>query len=143
MNCTEKFIKHSERVGSRFAELNAGASLPQLTEAHTLKKPTSVVSRGFEPPKVDWYTSTLDSYCLLTVFYPCLIMIPSTLQFAQSMAPDVAKTHSRSLTTAIWRCQSRFLTHAMRGTNTVRNTRALCQSDIDIHITPATRHRLR
>ncbi|KAF4590883.1 protein transporter tim9 [Pleurotus pulmonarius] len=43
MNCTEKFIKHSERVGSRFAELNAGASLPQLTEAHTLKKPTSVV----------------------------------------------------------------------------------------------------
>jgi hypothetical protein len=25
MNCTEKFIKHSERVGARFAELNAGA----------------------------------------------------------------------------------------------------------------------
>ena len=26
MNCTEKFIKHSERVGARFAEQNAGAS---------------------------------------------------------------------------------------------------------------------
>ncbi len=25
MNCTEKFIKHSERVGARFAEQNAGA----------------------------------------------------------------------------------------------------------------------
>ena len=25
MNCTEKFVKHSERVGARFAELNAGA----------------------------------------------------------------------------------------------------------------------
>ncbi|KAK7469184.1 protein transporter tim9 [Stygiomarasmius scandens] len=25
MNCTEKFLKHSERVGSRFAELNAEA----------------------------------------------------------------------------------------------------------------------
>lgn len=24
MNCTEKFIKHSERVGARFAEQNAG-----------------------------------------------------------------------------------------------------------------------
>jgi len=27
MNCTEKFIKHSERVGARFAEQNAGMSL--------------------------------------------------------------------------------------------------------------------
>jgi mitochondrial import inner membrane translocase subunit TIM9 len=26
MNCTEKFIKHSERVGARFAEQNAGVS---------------------------------------------------------------------------------------------------------------------
>lgn len=26
MNCTEKFIKHSERIGARFAEINAGAS---------------------------------------------------------------------------------------------------------------------
>jgi hypothetical protein len=25
MNCTEKFIKHSERVGARFAEQNAGS----------------------------------------------------------------------------------------------------------------------
>lgn len=25
MNCTEKFLKHSERVGARFAESNAGA----------------------------------------------------------------------------------------------------------------------
>ncbi|KAJ3867543.1 Tim10/DDP family zinc finger protein [Lentinula novae-zelandiae] len=25
MSCTEKFLKHSERVGSRFAELNADA----------------------------------------------------------------------------------------------------------------------
>lgn len=24
MNCAEKFIKHSERVGARFAEYNAG-----------------------------------------------------------------------------------------------------------------------
>lgn len=24
MNCTEKFLKHSERVGARFAEANAG-----------------------------------------------------------------------------------------------------------------------
>jgi import inner membrane translocase subunit TIM9 len=24
LNCTEKFIKHSERVGARFAEYNAG-----------------------------------------------------------------------------------------------------------------------
>jgi biotin transporter BioY len=28
MNCTEKFVKHSERVGARFAELNAGAFNP-------------------------------------------------------------------------------------------------------------------
>ncbi|KAH7873141.1 Tim10/DDP family zinc finger protein [Lentinula edodes] len=28
MSCTEKFLKHSERVGSRFAELNAGTQLP-------------------------------------------------------------------------------------------------------------------
>lgn len=27
MNCTEKFIKHSERVGTRFAEQNAGAQI--------------------------------------------------------------------------------------------------------------------
>jgi len=27
MNCTEKFIKHSERVGARFAEQNAGSFL--------------------------------------------------------------------------------------------------------------------
>lgn len=26
MNCTDKFLKHSERVGARFAEQNAGAS---------------------------------------------------------------------------------------------------------------------
>jgi len=25
MNCADKFLKHSERVGQRFAELNAGA----------------------------------------------------------------------------------------------------------------------
>lgn len=25
MNCTDKFLKHSERVGARFAEQNAGA----------------------------------------------------------------------------------------------------------------------
>lgn len=24
MNCTDKFLKHSERVGARFAEQNAG-----------------------------------------------------------------------------------------------------------------------
>jgi hypothetical protein len=24
MNCADKFLKHSERVGQRFAELNAG-----------------------------------------------------------------------------------------------------------------------
>lgn len=24
MNCTDKFLKHSERVGARFAEHNAG-----------------------------------------------------------------------------------------------------------------------
>ena len=27
MNCTDKFLKHSERVGARFAEQNAGARL--------------------------------------------------------------------------------------------------------------------
>ena len=27
MNCADKFLKHSERVGARFAELNAGSSL--------------------------------------------------------------------------------------------------------------------
>jgi hypothetical protein len=27
MNCAEKFIKHSERVGARFAEQNAGELL--------------------------------------------------------------------------------------------------------------------
>lgn len=27
-NCTDKFLKHSERVGARFAEHNAGMSLP-------------------------------------------------------------------------------------------------------------------
>jgi len=26
MNCTDKFLKHSERVGARFAEHNAGKS---------------------------------------------------------------------------------------------------------------------
>lgn len=26
MNCADKFLKHSERVGARFAEMNAGAS---------------------------------------------------------------------------------------------------------------------
>lgn len=31
MHCTEKFIKHSERVGARFAEQNAGASECLLT----------------------------------------------------------------------------------------------------------------
>ncbi|KAH8825276.1 Tim10/DDP family zinc finger protein [Flagelloscypha sp. PMI_526] len=25
MNCSEKFVKHSERIGARFAEMNAGA----------------------------------------------------------------------------------------------------------------------
>ena len=25
MNCADKFLKHSERVGARFAEQNAGA----------------------------------------------------------------------------------------------------------------------
>ena len=28
MNCTDKFLKHSERVGARFAEQNAGAFCP-------------------------------------------------------------------------------------------------------------------
>jgi hypothetical protein len=28
MNCADKFLKHSERVGARFAELNAGAYPP-------------------------------------------------------------------------------------------------------------------
>jgi hypothetical protein len=27
MNCTDKFLKHSERVGARFAEQNAGARI--------------------------------------------------------------------------------------------------------------------
>ncbi|KAK0244310.1 Tim10/DDP family zinc finger protein [Armillaria nabsnona] len=34
MNCTEKFLKHAERVGTRFAELNAGASLDCLFAVH-------------------------------------------------------------------------------------------------------------
>ncbi len=34
MNCTEKFLKHAERVGTRFAELNAGASLDGLFAVH-------------------------------------------------------------------------------------------------------------
>ena len=31
MNCTDKFLKHSERVGARFAEHNAGQSLSLFT----------------------------------------------------------------------------------------------------------------
>jgi hypothetical protein len=36
MNCADKFLKHSERVGARFAEQNAGAQLEQysLTAIH-------------------------------------------------------------------------------------------------------------
>jgi hypothetical protein len=30
MNCTEKFIKHSERIGTRFAELTAGTYITHL-----------------------------------------------------------------------------------------------------------------
>ncbi|KAG7443065.1 uncharacterized protein BT62DRAFT_904341 [Guyanagaster necrorhizus] len=33
-NCTEKFLKHAERVGTRFAELNAGASLGHFPTVH-------------------------------------------------------------------------------------------------------------
>ena len=39
MNCTEKFIKHSERVDARFAESNAGQSLyihPTITHLSLL-----------------------------------------------------------------------------------------------------------
>lgn len=35
MNCTDKFLKHSERVGARFAEHNAGessSSIPDLRD---------------------------------------------------------------------------------------------------------------
>ena len=36
MNCTDKFLKHSERVGARFAEHNAGMSLafPLIISVH-------------------------------------------------------------------------------------------------------------
>ncbi|KAF8895460.1 mitochondrial import inner membrane translocase subunit TIM9 [Infundibulicybe gibba] len=34
MNCTEKFIKHSERVGARFAEQNAGLFLVSPSPQH-------------------------------------------------------------------------------------------------------------
>jgi hypothetical protein len=37
MNCADKFLKHSERVGARFAEQNAGARGIILTEATTSK----------------------------------------------------------------------------------------------------------
>jgi hypothetical protein len=30
MNCADKFLKHSERVGARFAEQNAGAQCRTL-----------------------------------------------------------------------------------------------------------------
>lgn len=30
LNCTDKFLKYSERVGARFAEHNAGAYLSSL-----------------------------------------------------------------------------------------------------------------
>lgn len=35
MNCTDKFLKHSERVGARFAEQNAGTSVPRH-ELHSI-----------------------------------------------------------------------------------------------------------
>lgn len=46
MNCTEKFIKHSERVGARFAEYNAGKS---FRCAPLFSFPTSsAFDRGYE-----------------------------------------------------------------------------------------------
>jgi hypothetical protein len=44
MNCTEKFIKHSERVGARFAEYNAGIFFHQSNSSQLL----SLTRRGHE-----------------------------------------------------------------------------------------------
>jgi len=47
MNCTEKFIKHSERVGARFAEQNAGTS--------------QIIHYPFNPEKKRWTSEVLNA----------------------------------------------------------------------------------
>jgi hypothetical protein len=41
MNCTDKFLKHSERVGARFAEHNAGKS-SEMWASEECREPQSI-----------------------------------------------------------------------------------------------------
>jgi hypothetical protein len=50
MNCADKFLKHSERVGQRFAELNAGAlHLCSSSESEWQLMPYSSEAMGPKP----------------------------------------------------------------------------------------------
>lgn len=78
MNCTEKFLKHSERVGSRFAELNAGAVLAIRREySLILMKQTQWV----RPRKTRNASNPVFTYLLFLLIYPSLhIISPPTLR---------------------------------------------------------------
>lgn len=47
-NCADKFLKHSERVGARFAEQNAGADLHVLSSPDTISFSLNYLCRGHE-----------------------------------------------------------------------------------------------
>lgn len=47
-NCADKFLKHSERVGARFAEQNAGTYLQTPSAPHTTSLSMNHFCRGHE-----------------------------------------------------------------------------------------------
>jgi hypothetical protein len=49
MNCTDKFLKHSERVGARFAEHNAGkSSVPWASQEWSVASRSRVMAVGHD-----------------------------------------------------------------------------------------------
>jgi hypothetical protein len=82
MNCADKFLKHSERVGQRFAELNAG-TLRLCPSRHTL---TSGLQRPWVPShenetmQFSSYAVSMLSMCYHNFIFLCLISMAALLE---------------------------------------------------------------
>ena len=82
MNCTEKFIKHSERVGARFAEQNAGMSLLSCMSTSTI----SYASETMNPQNQSWTSCTFSHIRYTTICCPSLM--ESLLKVIQPCLPQ-------------------------------------------------------